>query len=272
MLCTTVQEMLQGKQDQQVKDHVLYLVCEKDRLDEQNTHHPLLLELAGKQGLHRIADFFLSFIGLEEAVFYVGKTIRDPRERLYEHLFQSRQPNKSILGTFIIQNLPASLNWIIKLFTLKDCEILLLTFSQDTAIKGMFTFNDQVSLYTYLFIDNLHELLPDSPIEVQRIKAQLLERLRDSRNDNSALKSIFKELEQINNRLGKEIPYTIKEHYLDKKILERYYDPQYLTEVAEFMEKNFMLYLQPYLNIQQNTPRLLPSKYATTICAKEIVD
>src|SRR5437868_2900818 len=120
MLCTTVQEMLQGKLDQQVTDHVLYLVGEKDAVNIQ-VNHPSwysssIVQQAVLEGkLDQLRHPILTLVSLDEVVFYIGKTLRAPRERLYEHIYQSRMPRKSNLGTFIIQNLPISLCWTVKL-------------------------------------------------------------------------------------------------------------------------------------------------------------
>jgi hypothetical protein len=70
-------------------------------------------------------DHFLYLYRDGEIVFYVGRSI-DPIERLEQHLGtlggNSFFKDRDLPGNVIRKNYPESLNWLIDLFTLKDCQ------------------------------------------------------------------------------------------------------------------------------------------------------
>jgi predicted GIY-YIG superfamily endonuclease len=226
MLCITVQDLLQGKFDQELKGHVIYMVSEDDK------------------------------------VFYIGKTRRDPKQRLYEHLFQSRQPNKSKLGTFIIQNLPVSLTWIVKLLTLKDCEPIMMKLEKGLLIRGFFSDHEFIRMSIQYIIDRLPFLCLDSSLEeTQQIKDVLAEQPTSLSN----FWDVSRKLELILDSLGKPMPILEDEHYPYANILERYYDIKHVDRVAEFVEWILIEYNHPCLNVTHNrtNTRDIPAKYST---------
>lgn len=184
MLLTTIQDLIQGKLDQQIEGHKLYLVSEKDEPGRQHINQRVLTSLYGETPLEKLGQQFnhpllsqlnLDVAILDEIVFYIGQTHRNPKERLYEHLFATRQPEQSNLGTLIIQNLPLSLNWTIRLLTLRDCESLVLKMKRVSVVRSIFLEDEINDKMIQEFIDMLPQLYPESPSEVQHIKDHFIE-------------------------------------------------------------------------------------------------
>jgi hypothetical protein len=55
-----------------------------------------------------------------DAIFYVGKSVQ-PLERLLQHLGRALPYAPDTVGQVILENMPASLSWLIDLYTLSDC-------------------------------------------------------------------------------------------------------------------------------------------------------
>lgn len=60
----------------------------------------------------------------EETIFYVGKSV-NPEDRLLSHLGMDWRANSSPIGRFIIEQAPASGDWLFLQYTVKEMQTIL---------------------------------------------------------------------------------------------------------------------------------------------------
>lgn len=243
MLSITLQDLLQGREDHQTQDHFLYSI---------------------RDG---------------ETLFYIGQTKNDPKERLFTHIFAHRNRRKqSNVGVFILQNLPTSLNWVIDLYTLKDCEPILIRFferiEKDNAsgvIFSLYKTNEIVGHYVQTLIDTLSDLCTDSrfqisPVEEQEMKEAFLSMLDTlSVCSKEEALNIWNKVDEKLEKIGKEFVWSWDEKYPLVKVLERYYDYNYRERAMKTVEAFLIAWGRPCLNISGNSWfQTIPDKYAIT--------
>jgi hypothetical protein len=265
MLQITIQDLLQGKLDESNEDYKIYLISEKDEPGRQHINHFTLIEPGFPQYLLTLFNLDLEI--LNEAMFYIGQTKRNPKERMYEHLFKRGQSGQSNVGKLIIQNLPTSMSWTVRLLTLRDAEQFLLNYTRAKVVQRIFELNEIYSKLICGFLDSLPQLFPESPSEVQRIKDQFQDL---SFSSSSATRSIIARAQTILISLDKtfeDVLPDFHEQYPDNLLLERFYNPQYAEKVSKFLEWYLIKFLDPYLNKNNSASgrnRSLSAKYITS--------
>jgi hypothetical protein len=213
MLLTTIQELLQGVVGEKIRDYQIYLIYDNG------------------------------------VALYVGQS-KDIVDRLYQHIYYSRLRGKkgepkSLLGYRIIQNLPNSLNWNVKLLTLTDCEPFVTRYGSWTIATIFYGHAEALRINAQYILDNLSKLCPDPSLEMQQVLDNLPKVCPGTLKESVDILTALNPITAISFRNFEE---QIDEIFPRTKLLQMYYDPDYIKQATKLAEVTLINSLRPRFN------------------------